>query len=162
MEILNLNLDHYSEFELLYEEGIRFYTNYKNIIFKLNIEPNPTGGGATITELSQGENNIYFFSLWYSYFDIVMDELITNSDYSELPEFVRDWNECKGWAWEKYVELITNDELSWFIVKLNEIKSRFEKEYKKDLVGHINCMTDLIFFLHFVKEKDMELRISRH
>jgi len=115
MEIQNLNLDYYSEFELIYEEGIRFYTNSKNVIFKLNSEPNDSGGFTTISTLIQGENQIYFFSLWNGYFTTIVRQLISDNDYPSLPQFIKNWNEGKGWDWDELVESITDRELNWLI-----------------------------------------------
>ncbi|WP_298393397.1 hypothetical protein [Flavobacterium sp.] len=160
MKILDLNLDHYSEFELLYELGFRFYTNDKNVKFYLNIDK--TENGKTIIETFQGEREIYFFSLWKGYYSSISNEFINNYDYNSLPQFIKNYNEGKGWDDDDDFDLITNDEIDWLISKLNILKLKNENIADNLLDGDIDCISDLINFLMYVKVNDMELRISQY
>ncbi|KUJ63235.1 hypothetical protein AR687_03515 [Flavobacteriaceae bacterium CRH] len=64
-----------------------------------------------------------------------------------------------GWKWDNIPYLINQSELDWFITKIPPINKN-EKESLKDEIWNYNCFSDLVLFLNFVKENEMELRIS--
>ncbi|MDR6760959.1 hypothetical protein J2Y38_001157 [Flavobacterium sp. 2755] len=156
MKIDDLNLDYYSDF--LGEKEIRFYTNSKNIPFQRNIQKNSDG---TSTEylLKQGENGIYFFSLWEGYFYSLISELNVIPISPDLPEFITNWIKSIGWSSEDVPDIISENEIDWLIEKTVLVNEKVF-ENSTDLVWDFKCITDLIIFLKFVKENDMELRIS--
>ena len=158
MEIDFFKLDYYSDF--LGEKEIRFYTNSKDTKFKRNIEEFAENQFHEI-QLTQGENNIYFFSLWEGYFASLIQELIDNKkEYGELPKFIRNWNECKGWCDVDSIEdVILENELEWLLSIIPIINDNHNKE-PKNSVWDNNCINDLLIFLNFVKTKEWELRIS--
>ena len=158
MEFDFLKLDYYTDF--LGENEIRFYTNSKDNIFKRKIEEFAENQFHEI-QLTQGENNIYFFSLWEGYFDSLIRELIINkNEYKELPMFIRNWNECKGWRDIDSIEdVILDNELEWLLTIIPTINKNHKEESKKS-VWDYNCINDLLIFLNFVKMKEWELRIS--
>ena len=158
MEIDFLKLDYYSDF--LGEKEIRFYTNSKETKFKRNIEKFAENQFHEI-QLIQGENSIYFFSLWEGYFDSLIRELIDNKkEYRELPVFIINWNECKGWRdLDSIEDVISDDELEWLLTIIPIINDYHKKE-SKNSVWDYNCINDLLIFLNFVKNNKWELRIS--
>lgn len=158
MEIDFLKLDYYSDF--LGEKEIRFYTNSKDTKFKRNIEEFTENQFHEI-QLTQGENNIYFFSLWDGYFDSLIRELIDNkNEYRELPAFIKNWNECKGWRdLDSIEDVISDDELEWLLTIIPIINDNHKKE-SKNSVWDYNCINGLSIFLNFVKNNEWELRIS--
>ncbi len=160
MKILDLNLDYYSKFELLYELGFRFYTNNKNVKFYLNIES--LENGKKIIESFQGEREIYFFSLWTGYYHLIESEFMDDYDYKSLPQFMKNYNEGKGWDGDEDFDLITNDEIDWLISKLILLKIKYENMVDNLFVDEIDLISDLLKFLSYVKENDMELRISKY
>ncbi len=158
MEIDFLKLDYYSDF--LGEKEIRFYANSKETKFKRNKEKFAENQFHEI-QLIQGENNIYFFSLWEGYFDSLIREFIDNkNEYKELPTFIKNWNECKGWCDVDSIEdVISDDELKWLLTIIPIINENHKKESKKS-VWDYNCINDLLIFLNFVNNNEWELRIS--
>ena len=158
MEIDFLKLDYYSDF--LGEKEIRFYTNSKDIEFKRNIKE-LTKNQFYEVQLNQGENNIYFFSLWEGYFDTLIRKLIGNqNNYQELPKFIKNWYECKGWWGVDFIEdVILETELKWLLEIIPIINDNQKKALKED-IWESNCINDLIIFLNFVNKNDWELRIS--
>nr|WP_294934840.1 hypothetical protein [uncultured Flavobacterium sp.] len=156
MEIHNLNLDYYSDF--IGEDEIRFYANSKDIVFKKNSLPNPNGG-FTEFQIRQGENGICFFSLWAGYFSPLLYKLLQCSDYDNLPLFIKNWNEGLGWSGNENFEKIADDELDWLLLKLPEITSGIEQNIENS-DWNLNCMNDLLLFLAFIKENNLELRIA--
>lgn len=158
MEFDFLKLDYYSAF--IGEKEIRFYTNSKDTKFKRNIKKLAENQFHEI-QLSQGENNIYFFSIWDGYFDSLIRELIdSEKEYQELPRFIKNWNECKGWCDIEAIEdLISENELEWLLTIIPIINDNYRQESKKG-VWDYNCIKDLLSFLSFVKNNNWELRIS--
>ncbi|WP_281233456.1 hypothetical protein [Flavobacterium gelatinilyticum] len=161
-EILKLNLDYFSDFKLLYEEGIRFYANSKDIVFKLNIKKDVFSNVVEIIQTSQGENDIYFFSLWNGYFSVIMTDLTDSHIYSDLPAFIKNWNEGKGWDWDDDAELIDEYDLDWLIITIKEILPKYKNGVYDKLENHFKCFSDLVIFLEFVKNNNFELRICRN
>lgn len=156
MKIDNLNLDYYSDF--LGEGEIRFYTNSKNILFKKNIQEHTDGTFAEF-QLNQGENGIYYFSLWDGYFYSLMSQLNIIPISDDLPEFIKNWIKSIGWSWEDVPDIISENEIDWLIEKISFAN---KEVFKKSMVfvWDFECITDLVIFLNFVKENNMELRIS--
>ena len=159
MKILDLNLDHYSEYELMYEVGFRFYTNNKNVKFNLNIEKTDTA--ITIKGLRQGEREIFFFSLWQGFYSTIADEFMKNYDFASLPQFIKNYNQCTGWDGDEFFDLVTSDEIDWLIEKLYLLKLKLEN-FEENMLDDISCISDLLIFLKYVNENDMELRISQY
>ncbi|KRD11058.1 hypothetical protein ASE21_04890 [Flavobacterium sp. Root901] len=155
MKIKDLKLDYYSDF--LGEPEIRFYTNPKNIPFRRNIQKNPDGALSEIT-LKQGENGIYFFSMWDGFFFFLICELTNHLNPTYLPKFIKDYNECEGWRWDDIDLLINENDLDWSIDNFLITLQRMNEKQKTD--WNTNSIVDLIIFLKFVKENEMELRIS--
>ncbi|WP_291151404.1 hypothetical protein [Flavobacterium sp. UBA7680] len=156
MKINDLNLDYYSDF--IGEKEIRFYTNSKNIPFQRNIQKNSDGISIEY-QLDQGENGIYFFSLWEGYFNSLISELDVIPISPDLPEFITNWIKSIGWSWEDVTDIIFENDIDWLIEKISLVNEKVFKN-STDLVWDFKCITDLIIFLEFVKENDMELRIS--
>ncbi|OOV25764.1 hypothetical protein BXU11_13905 [Flavobacterium sp. LM5] len=157
MKIDSLNLDYYSGF--LGEKEIRFYTNSQEVVFKKNIKEYEKDKYCEI-QLEQGENNIYFFSLWEGYFDSFVRELIVRKkEYQELPNFIKNWYECKGWRdIESIEDLITENELEWLISLVPEINEQ-HKQNLQESVWDYDCINDLLEFFIFIKNNSWELRI---
>ncbi|MEN2401628.1 hypothetical protein GKZ90_0017695 [Flavobacterium sp. MC2016-06] len=157
MKIKLLKLDYYSDF--LGETEIRLYTNSKETVFEKNIKEYEKDKFHEI-QLTQGENNIYFFSLWEGYFDSFIRALIVNKkEYQELPNFIKNWYECKGWRdIESIAELITENELDWIIKIIPEIIEQYRQSPQIGIWDD-NCINDLSRFLNFVKNNNWELRI---
>lgn len=157
MKIESLNLDYYSDF--LGEKEIRLYTNSKGIIFKKNIQEITKNHFCEI-QLGQGENDIYFFSFWDGYFDTLIRELMNcEENYTQLPNFIKNWNECKGWSdIESNPDVITKEELKWLNKNIPIINEQFRHDSEKS-VWNYNCFYDLSQFLSFVEKNDWELRI---
>lgn len=155
MKINDLKLDYYSDF--LGEPEIRFYTNPKNIPFRRNIQKNPDGTSSEYL-LKQGENGIYFFSIWDGYFFFLICELTNLLNPIYLPKFLKDYNECEGWRWDDIPDLINVNDLDWSIDNFSMALQKMNEDQKND--WSTNSIVDLIIFLKFVKENEMELRIS--
>jgi len=158
MEIDFFKLDYYSDF--LGENEIRFYTNSKDTKFKRNIQEFAENQFHEI-QLNQGENNIYFFSLWEGYFDTLIRELIDlKKDYKKLPKFIKNWNECKGWRDVDSIEdIILENELDWLLTVIPIINENHKNKSKKSVWDN-DCIKDLLIYLDFVKKNKWELRIS--
>ncbi len=156
MKINALNLDYYSDF--LGEREIRFYTNSKNTPFQRKIQKNSDGTSIEY-QLEQGENGIYFFSLWEGYFYSLISELNVIPISPDLPEFIKNWIKSIGWSWEDIPDIISENEIDWLIEKTVLVNEKI-LENSTDLVWDFKCITDLIIFLKFVKKNEMELRIS--
>lgn len=157
MNIESLNLDYYSNF--LGEKEIRFYTNFKGNGFKKNIQKYSENHSCEI-QLSQGENGIYFFSLWDGYFDSLMREILESEmEYLKLPDFIRNWNECKGWCdIGSNPEVISTQNFNWLIEKIKAVNEDLNYIVTKT-VWDYDCFYNLNKFLSFVKSNDWELRI---
>jgi hypothetical protein len=155
MKIQNLNLDYYSDF--LGEPEIRFYTNSKSIPFRRNIQKNSDGISSEY-QLKQGENDIYYFSLWDGYFFFLICELTKHLNPIYLPKFIKDYDECEGWRWDDIPNLINENDLDWSIDNFSLTLKKMNENPKND--WDTNSIVDLIIFLKFVKENEMELRIS--
>jgi hypothetical protein len=157
MKIDSLNLDYYSDF--LGEVEIRFYTNPKNILFKRNIKEHTDGTSSEI-QLNQGENNIYHFTLWEGYFDSLVSQLNIIPISPDLPEFIKNWILSIGWSWQGIPDMISENEIDWLIEKIS-LANKKMFENSEVFVWDFECIRDLVIFLNFVKENNMELRISR-
>ncbi len=107
------------------------------------------------------ENNIYFFSLWEGYFQSFILELIDNQkEYEDLPNFIKNWNECKGWCGiDPKEDIILENELDWLLSNIPIINENHQKD-PENCVWDNNCINDLLIFLNFVKTKAWELRVS--
>ncbi|GGE99806.1 hypothetical protein [Flavobacterium limi] len=155
MKIEDLNLDYYSDF--LGEGEIRFYANSKNIFFKRNIQENPNGS-TTYIQSTQGQNDIYYFSMWEGYFYFLIFELSTHLGILDLPTYIKNYNSCLGWKWDDVADIITNEEIDWSIDIFSMTLAKMNGGLKKD--WNFECVLDLIIFLKFVRENNMELRIA--
>ncbi|WP_125723158.1 hypothetical protein [Flavobacterium ustbae] len=155
MKIKDLKLDYYSDF--LGEPEIRFYTNPKNIPFRRNNQKKPNGISSEIA-LTQGENGIYFFSMWDGFFFFLRCELTKYLNSTYLPKFIKDYDECEGWRWDEIDLLINENDLDWSIDNFSMTLQKMNEKQKTD--WNTNSIVDLIIFLKFVKENEMELRIS--
>ncbi|RKR10761.1 hypothetical protein C8C83_2448 [Flavobacterium sp. 90] len=157
MELNNLKLDFYSDFVGEFE--IRLYCNAKTTEFKLNISENESGGYTQIS-LKQGENGIYYFSLWDGYFDQLMHILYNNATSSELPKFILDYEIGEGWVWDVSNELITETELNWVLVQIKTSIMNNTEKYKNEFRS-FDCISNLYLFLKFVKENNLQLHITK-
>lgn len=109
--------------------------------------------------MNQGENGIYYFSLWDGYFYSLMSQLNIIPISDDLPEFIKNWIKSIGWSWEDVPDIISENEIDWLIEKISFAN---KEVFKKSMVfvWDFECITDLVIFLNFVKENNMELRIS--
>jgi hypothetical protein len=157
MTVGSLKLDYYSGFEG--ETEIRFYTHSSKVVFTKNIQEYE-GGKFQEVQLKQGENNIYFFSLWNGYFVSFLETLMSyEKDYGKLPNFIKNWNELKGWADINYhIEIISDNDLNWLIEKISVVTQQYEQSSQK-ITCDSDCFHDLLKFLEFVKDNKWELKI---
>ncbi|NOS94572.1 MAG: hypothetical protein HOP30_21890 [Cyclobacteriaceae bacterium] len=157
INIHSFNLDYYSGYEG--ENEVRFYANPKEIEFRMNVT-NHVAGYMSEIQLNQGEQGIYHFSLWDGYFDSLMRQMFEiETEYSRLPEFIRNWNESKGWCDSLIdIDLISSQDLNWFIEKI-DIVTRNVKVNSEWGTLNYDCYNNLNRFLQFVKLNDWELRI---
>jgi hypothetical protein len=49
------------------------------------------------------------------YFAFLIFELITHLNPTYLPKFIKDYNECTGWSWDEFPDLIYENDLDWSI-----------------------------------------------
>lgn len=80
-------------------------------------------------------------------------------EYLSLPNFIRNWYECKGWCdIESNPEVISTPNLNWFVEKIKAVNE--DLNYSLDLRDwNYDCFYNLNKFLSFVKLNDWELRI---
>lgn len=157
MGIDSLKLDYYTDF--LGENEIRFYAYPDSILFKKKFIEFDNEKFIEI-QLTQGENGIYFFSFWDGYFNTIMKELIDfTQNYNDLPQFIKNWNECKGWcSLDSQSELISATDIDCLFENLIILNEKMNKDIAKGL-WDINCVTDFILFLDFVKSNNWKLCI---
>lgn len=139
MNFRNLSLDYYSGFEG--DTEIRLYACPPDADF------NSFYKNAGSHQIKQGQNNTYHFSSWQGYFDALIHLLLDTTAYAQLPSFVRNWNECKGWSDIRNVpERIPSNDLEWLINWLNthtkaELRiptvSTTESSFRADLLKFI-------------------------
>ncbi|KIX20043.1 hypothetical protein SY27_16135 [Flavobacterium sp. 316] len=140
MYLENIQLDFYKGFEG--EDEIRFYANPKDVLFKRN------------------EKEIILFRLWNAYFSQIIDELISNIENEVLPKFIIDYNILEGWTWNNEAVLILEEEINWFIEKIESTILNREENIK-DQFWSYECIINLYSYLKFVIENNLELRISK-
>jgi len=157
MDLENIKLDFYEGFEG--EDEIRLYANPKDVSFKLNRKTNSFGDFIGI-QLKQNENRIVFFSIWDGYFSPIISEILSNIENDVLPQFIVNYNIVQGWFWDNGPELIVKDEMNWFMEKIQSTILNKEDNFKNKF-RNIESITNLHSYLQFVKENDLELRISK-
>ena len=131
------NFDYYSKY--LGETGLTFIAYSKE------------------NESFQTEYRSYSFTMWEGYSNNLFLKLTKSSDYIDLPLFVKNWNECKGWRWDDIPDKINEMEIDWLLAKLPKIK--FETENSPEKV-YFDFLPDFIFFIESVKDLNLELKIS--
>lgn len=149
--------DYYSGYEGSNE--IRFYSNPATTKFRLNEKRIPNGWASI--QLLQGENGITHFSMWEGFigeaFDYFIDEAFKTNSYPELPKFLQNYNECKGYCdLDSRPELIPSDD----ILKFNLLLDHYLKNENPTISGTKECLSDLILFLKYVIREENELRIA--
>ncbi|MVO09434.1 hypothetical protein GOQ30_09715 [Flavobacterium sp. TP390] len=157
MDLENIKLDFYEGFEG--EDEIRLYANSKDVFFKPNRKTNLYGDFIEI-QLKQNENGIVFFSIWDGYFLPIISEILSNIENDVLPQFIINYKTVEGWVWNNEPELIVKDEMNWFIEKIQSTILNKDDNFKNKF-WNIESITNLHLYLQFVKEKDLELRISK-
>ena len=100
-----------------------------------------------------------FFSIWDGYFSPIIREILSNIENDVLPQFIINYNLVEGWVWKNEPELIVKDEMNWFIEKIQSTILNKEDNFKNKF-WNIESITNLHLYLQFVKENDLELRIS--
>ena len=85
--------------------------------------------------------------------------MLRKKEYQELPNFIKNWNECRGWRdIESSEDLITENELEWLISIVPEINEQ-HKQNLQESVWDYDCINDLLEFFIFIKNNSWELRI---
>jgi hypothetical protein len=90
---------------------------------------------------------------------LIRKHLKCEETYSQLPSFIKNWYECKGWRdIESNPDVILLEELKWLNKNILIINERFGRNSENNLWNY-NCFYDLSQFLIFVEKNDWELRI---
>jgi len=153
MKMQGLKVDYYAGYEG--EPEIRFYITPEKVDFRSD------------RKIGQGEDGIYFFSVWNGYFDIIAHALFEranrNSVYTKAPKFLKDWNQHIGWSWDNSIpELVPAEEITWLLRELaimQEEKEAYSKELESELTIY-DCIRDLMRFLAFAEKENMEIKVS--